>query len=105
MGIVARTYETSTFALDIHPFSDVHPRVILGPEDQPHVAPRFVPLLEKANAIVDATQAKAEAEFRSGFVNRTQSGMPPWAGPPGPPEIRAPITPEQAGGGILSWVA
>lgn len=105
MGIVARTYETSQFALGIHTFQEWFDPVILGPKDQPHVAPAFVPLMESVKNQIDASKAAVKAEYDQDFVNRTQSGMPPWAGPPGAPELRDITTPEQAGGDLFNWVA
>ena len=105
MGIAARSYDASTFALSIHSFKDWFGPSLLGPKDQPHLAPGYVSLIEGANARVDRSKAAVEASYAADFVNRTQGGMPPWAGPPGAPENRPPITPEQAGGDLLNWVA
>lgn len=104
MGLVADTVRTSQFALGIRPFRDVFGPTMLTAKDQPHLAPEFVPMVDKAAAITAASREKARAEWASGFAARTQSGMPAWAGPPGPQETRTPSPPERPEGGVVETV-
>jgi|GEM_PF-6721256 len=107
MGYIAENYLKSQFALGIVPFMDTFQRpAFLSPKDLPYLPPPYQSVLEKVNAIVELDKARVADSYDTNFADRTQSGAPAWAGPPGFPETR-PITvrPEQDGGTIMSWVA
>ena len=64
MGIIARTVETSTFALGIRTLMDNLPApLILGPADQPHVAPPYRSLLERTSEVIANLAASGEAQY------------------------------------------
>ena len=104
MGYIADIVETSQFAQRIETIQDQQQPFLLQAKDQPHVAPKFVPMFQKLQNIMEADRARAEASHEAGFVNRTQGGHFIWSGPPGIPETRGPRTPEQSGGSLLNWV-
>ena len=107
MGIIAKTAQTSAFALNLQSFWDLFGPLNNYYDDLPHVVAqeKYTPLLEKAAGITQAMRDKAEIEREAGFMQRTQSGAFAWAGPPGPPEARPPRQlPEQPQGGVFTAV-
>lgn len=107
MGYIAKNVQRSQYALGIALFMDTFERpAILGPKDLPYLPPPYASILEKTNAFVALDKVQNQAATEAGFVSRTQSGAPAWAGPPGLPETR-PITvrPEQSRGTIFNWLA
>ncbi|TVM15382.1 hypothetical protein DPQ33_15580 [Oceanidesulfovibrio indonesiensis] len=105
MGIVAVTYEKSSFALGIQSFMDQYrDPPFLSFKDQPYLPEPYTSLLEKSNAMAQAMRDTAESTYEEGFAARTQSGFPAWAGPPGMPENRPIRTPEDPKGSVFSRV-
>ncbi len=107
MGIIADTVEKSRFALGLKTFPEWFDRPgFLTFKDLPYMPPAYQSLMDRTRASFLQMEAKAAAEYEAGFVKRSQSGMPAWAGPPGLPETR-PITslPEQQSGGVVDGVA
>ncbi|AGW14465.1 hypothetical protein [Megalodesulfovibrio gigas] len=78
MGIIARTVETSTFALDIRSLMDNLPApLILGPADQPHVAPPYRSLLERTSEVLENLAASGDARYSdAAFAARHQAAAP-----------------------------
>ncbi len=107
MGTIARTVETTRATLEIKSFQDVFDRPgFLGPADLPYLPPKYEPLLEKTQRILEAARIEAGVEQAEDFVQRTQSGAFAWAGPPGAPETRPlRVSPEQSAGSVLNWFA
>ncbi len=107
MGVVADNVELSRNTLQIRSFREWFDRPgFLTAKDLPYIPPKEPALLEKAERIIAWTQGRIEQAHEEGFVDRTQSGFPVWAGPPGLPETRPIVTrPEGAGGDIFNWVA
>lgn len=105
MGIVATTYEKSSFALGIQSFMDQYrDPPFLSFNDLPYLPEPYTSLLEDSNAIVQNMRDKGDDHYEAGFAARTQSGFPAWAGPPGVPENRPIRTPEDPKGSVFSSV-
>ncbi len=103
MGIIARTVETSSYALGLEGFTDIFPRPqFLSFKDLPYLPEPYTPLLEDAAAIASSLRATGDAHWDANFVNRTQSGAFAFAGPPGFPENRPLRAPEESSGAIYS---
>lgn len=64
MGIIARTVETSQYALGIRTLQENLPaRAILGPEDLPHAPPPYKSLLERTSEVIADLAASGEAQY------------------------------------------
>ncbi len=107
MGFVASTVALSRETLGNVGFQSWFERPgFLTFKDLPYLPPPFVPLMDKTQQIIEATQEKVERSHDAGFVNRTQSGWFAWAGPPGAPENRPQHSaPEESGGSVFNWFA
>ncbi len=107
MGIVADTYEKSSYALQTYSFQEWFGPLNNYFDQQPHVAslmPKQTSVLAKAKEIAQDMLDDAETAHKAGFAGRTQQGMPAWAGPPGLPETRPP-QPEEPRGDIVNATA
>lgn len=105
MGRIADNVELTRFALGIKSFQEWFDQpLVLSFRDLPYLPVQDPPLLEKAAQIVQQMRDKAAGEYDAGFLDRTQSGMPAWIGPPGLPETRPiVISPEDSSGTVLNW--
>lgn len=105
MGVIAENVELSRKTQDIRPFQDWFDRPgFLTFKDLPYLPPPYAPLLERAEGVVQDMRDDSRAAHEAGFVERTQSGASPWAGPPGIQESRPQhMAPEESPGSVFNW--
>lgn len=105
MGTIAENVALSQKTQGIVSFQNWFERPgFLTFRDLPYLPPPYTSLLEKTEQIVEASRASARSAYEAGYLERTQSGWFPWAGPPGAPENRPQHNaPEESAGSVFNW--
>lgn len=100
MGIIAATFETSSYALGIENFMDQYrDPPFLSFKDLPYLPERYTSMMDDSDAISRAIAEKGDAEWKAGFAERVLAGFKTGA------SGAHARTPEQATGSVLSRVA